>query len=330
MIIIGEIIIGFFYQQRLVFPPFYEKDDKYGYRLKNSATFMHKDYNISNKVILNKDGFRSFSETDSVDLGKKTILFIGDSFTFGQGVNFENTFVGQISDHYNSFQVINASAPGWGPAQYEKLLFDFLDKKLNVSCVVLGYFPYNDLWDADRSYKDIKIFEGRIVSESTKLSFWKRLKIKLIHKSQILMLVYRLKKSSVKSSKIRGAIQKDSNFSKLFLGDTKILREYGAIAQNKIISMNEVCKRNNIPLFVLVFPSEHGFTERESFYDSNIVDYPFPTKLLTTELQNAGIKAIDFWPLMSRDCYLIQDAHFNFTGHKNVYEKLKVVLFDVL
>ena len=93
MIIIGEIIIGIFYQQRLVFPPFYEKDDKYGFSLKNSDTFIHKDYMINNKVILNKNGYRSHSEADSIEKDKKTILFIGDSFTFGQGVNYEDTFV---------------------------------------------------------------------------------------------------------------------------------------------------------------------------------------------------------------------------------------------
>ena len=131
MIVIGEIIIGALYQQRLVFPPFYKKDNKYGYSLKNSETFIHKDYKINNKVILNKNGFRSFSETDSIELNKKTILFIGDSFTFGQGVNFEDTFVGKIAKYYDSFQVVNASVPGWGPTQYERLLSDYLSKKLS-------------------------------------------------------------------------------------------------------------------------------------------------------------------------------------------------------
>ena len=51
MLVFGEVIIGTLYQQRLIFPPFYKKDDTYGFSLKNSDTFIHKDYMINNKVI---------------------------------------------------------------------------------------------------------------------------------------------------------------------------------------------------------------------------------------------------------------------------------------
>ena len=329
MIVIGEIIIGVFYQQRLIFPPWYKKDNKYGFSLKNSKTFIHKDYKINNKVILNKNGFRSFSETDSIELNKKTILFIGDSFTFGQGVNFEDTFAGKISNDYDSYQIVNASVPGWGPTQYEKVLSEYLSKNLKISSVVVGYFPYNDLWDSDRNYSRIKIFEGKMVIETAKLSFLKKLKIKLVHSSQILTLIYRLK-ISIEKSKTSLTIVQGSNFANLFLGDLKILREYGDSAQNKIIKIDKICKQNNIPLVVLVFSSEHGFTKRESPQEYDYLDYSFPTRVLTSDLRNLGINAIDFWPLMNEDCYLEQDAHHNVIGHNIIFNKLKIIMTNVL
>ena len=121
-----------------------------------------------------------------------------------------------------------------------------------------------------------------------------------------------------------------SNFSKLFYGDLKTLREYGFPAQNKILKMSNLCKKNKIPLIVLVFSSEHGFTDRESHYDDNRIDYSFPTKVLSGDLQNKGVNVIDFWPLMNKNCYLIQDAHYNGTGHDIVFNVLNSMLIKNL
>ncbi len=78
-------------------------------------------YNIK----INKKGLRS---NPAVSYQKPSntfrILVLGDSITFGVGVNNEDLFTSILEQNLNQrisnrkFEVINASAPGWGPVEY--------------------------------------------------------------------------------------------------------------------------------------------------------------------------------------------------------------------
>ena len=54
------------------------------------------------------------------------------------------------------------------------------------------------------------------------------------------------------------------------------------------------------------------------------------SKVLSDDLQNKGVNVIDFWPLMNNDCYLIQDSHYNATGHDIVFKDLNSMLINNL
>lgn len=78
-------------------------------------------YNIPYTMFTNSLGFRD-SEIRSVPLesSKKRILFMGDSHTEGVGVNFDQTFTGQLISKIDTSQteILNAAVVGYSPRIY--------------------------------------------------------------------------------------------------------------------------------------------------------------------------------------------------------------------
>ncbi|NQU39096.1 MAG: SGNH/GDSL hydrolase family protein [Lentisphaerae bacterium] len=82
-----------------------------------------------------------------IQKGAKTILMLGDSFTFGSNVDCEQTTAAYLEQALsNRYQVVNMGVVAYGPDQsYVQLQQDGLDLKPDV--VVLSIFPANDFAD---------------------------------------------------------------------------------------------------------------------------------------------------------------------------------------
>ncbi len=63
----------------------------------------------------NADGYRVDAVGDKIDSSKPNILLIGDSFLFGHGLNFKETFGYKLQEKLgNSYNVINFAVQGYG------------------------------------------------------------------------------------------------------------------------------------------------------------------------------------------------------------------------
>lgn len=119
----------------------------------------------------NSLGFRS----KEVDSSKKHILVIGDSVTFGVGVNNNQTISYYLEQKLKIYQALNVAAPGYGIDQY------YLNLKRNISktnpkAIVVIIYTGNDLDDTrkDSSYGMSKPFfafvNGELKNINPKLS----------------------------------------------------------------------------------------------------------------------------------------------------------------
>jgi lysophospholipase L1-like esterase len=106
--------------------------------------------NIDSGLIVNKDSgtsqhqqgerrvqynFTDFHTRNSkIKPGHKKILILGDSFTFGWMLDYENTYIAQLQKRLDEtypdqkYQLINAAAGGWGSASYCRYLEEFGNK----------------------------------------------------------------------------------------------------------------------------------------------------------------------------------------------------------
>lgn len=113
------------------------------------------DFTYSN----NSQGFRGSREYGPKQPGGGRFLLLGDSFTYGIGVNDDQTFACFLEQHLRQYQpateVINAGCPGKG-TDYELKLFQTVGAKLQPDVTVLCFFP-NDFQDNARGdYYDFK------------------------------------------------------------------------------------------------------------------------------------------------------------------------------
>lgn len=91
---------------------------------------------------------------------RKRILLLGDSFTYGIGVNDDETFANRL-EVITGAEVINAGNPGKG-TDYALRFYETKGKSLNVDLVVLCFFlnDYNDneaetYYDSDLNPRDL-------------------------------------------------------------------------------------------------------------------------------------------------------------------------------
>lgn len=112
------------------------------------------DFSYSNNSL----GFRGSREFGPKKPGELRLLLLGDSFTYGFGVNDDQTFASQLErdlrDQQIDAEVINAGCPGKG-TDYELKLFQTVGAKLQPDVTVLCFFP-NDFDDNARGeYYDL-------------------------------------------------------------------------------------------------------------------------------------------------------------------------------
>jgi hypothetical protein len=100
----------------------------------------------------NSLGWRGSWEYRPVKQTEYRVLFLGDSFAYGTGVNDDQTFAAQVekalSERHLSVEVLNAGCPGKG-TDYELKLFQTVGYKFHPDLTVLCFFS-NDFEDNAR------------------------------------------------------------------------------------------------------------------------------------------------------------------------------------
>lgn len=101
-------------------------------------------------------GFRSKSVQETpLESDRYRMLFIGDSFTEGIGVEFEDSFVGRIAKQLesNGVEVLNAAVVSYAPTVYRRKVQYFLENVgLRIDELVVC-IDISDIEDEDRFYR---------------------------------------------------------------------------------------------------------------------------------------------------------------------------------
>jgi hypothetical protein len=123
---------------------FFRRDPYFRYITAPRLDFLvqHPDFSYRVKTSLNFEqaGFRGGTRG-----GPVWGVALGDSFTFGMGVNQEATWIAHLAQITQS-EIINLGVPGWGPQQYTRALERY-GIGLNPKLIFYGLYR-NDLQDA--------------------------------------------------------------------------------------------------------------------------------------------------------------------------------------
>lgn len=102
----------------------------------------HQSSEFNLMVRINNLGFRG--PNASFVKQKKRVIFIGDSFTFGWGVEEQETWISQLQTEFSDWELLNLGKGGTHPGDYVQLARKVLPV-LKPDVVVLGILQGNDL-----------------------------------------------------------------------------------------------------------------------------------------------------------------------------------------
>jgi lysophospholipase L1-like esterase len=120
-------------------------DPQLGWKLSSnwSGKHEHFDFNVSYKT--DSTGFRKQPLFHTSPINKKVAL-VGDSFTFGFGVNDDETFGAQLARSNPQDEYINLGIPGYSTDQ-EYLLIKQYGKTNKIDHYILMFYLGNDILD---------------------------------------------------------------------------------------------------------------------------------------------------------------------------------------
>jgi len=123
------------------------------------------------RVLTDADGMRVGASADVPT--RCLVLWLGDSFTFGYGVDYEQSYVGLVAARDPQARHRNAAVPAYGPVQYRRVLEAALASGERPSAVRVVTFVGNDFHDSLWS-KDAPVQNGILGDRGGLKSFLKR------------------------------------------------------------------------------------------------------------------------------------------------------------
>ena len=128
----------------------------YHHDLRNKAYFYDIWGYERYKIFTNNLGFKDKSNRN-VEFKKNNILFIGDSFTEGVGLPFEDTYVGIIASKLKNVdtEVLNAGVQSYSPKIYYAKLYDIIYRKKYPISHVVVMISGGDVYDDYYKYGEV-------------------------------------------------------------------------------------------------------------------------------------------------------------------------------
>ena len=244
------------------------------------------------------------------------ILLLGDSFTYGMGVNDEQTFAVlaekklKILDY--PIEIINAGVIGMG-TDYGLRFYNFLDSKFHSEVVVLCFFA-NDFQDNDQE-KSYRINENGTISPNFMNPQWQKKNI-LVRSNFYNWLIcwshsVNLLKNVVVHILGTGALSEYNRINGGYSNEDNIKKTQLFIHKLK----NETRKRN-AAFYIFYIPDR---LDVEYYRHNGMI--PKDEKIIDTIAQDLGIDLISLTTRLSQErdldrIYYHKDGHFTPTGHE--------------
>ena len=330
------------------------KEDVEGYwRLKPSCSVVEKyvKHMKPYSVKTDKNGLR-FSGIPR-DYSKKNIIFLGDSFTYGLGLNYEDTYVGSLEKKNTEYNFLNYGVEGYSPSVYHYQIKEIIESKINFEKVILtldisdfaeeshGWqYQENDKYPSridifgkneitkikdDESFKQKNFKASRFIARQIN-TFFRNIKISFAEKNR--------EKNQLPGRSSMGAFiytdieNTDQNLWKP-LGFKKGIKKI----EDKIIKISSLSKSNNAEFYILIWPWPDTLQFGQTHYDLE----KFAENLCVLSECKKVINVIDeFNKIKTNDqnwlnnLYIYGDLHTNKLGNELISDVIMKEVFSEL
>ena len=270
--------------------------------------------------VTNAWGFRGREFSSSKQPGTVRLLFLGDSFTFGEGVHFEDTFAEatarlltqRLARESLKVESYNLGVGGYNTAD-ELALLKSVEPNLRPDAVILCYV-LNDaeppLFQVDPLRGPIRNPRGAQVPEGLDEPLPPKT---LLYQSRIAQLVWRYAKARELNR------QTEAYYLSLYRPES----EGWQVTRGALHELGAFCQREKVPLIVMVFPILHELS----------ANYPFRAihGMVAQEADAGGALVLDLFPSFqgksAADLRVhLTDQHPNEKAHRIAAETLAAKL----
>lgn len=350
-LIVAEFVLAQFFPQRTVNqyledrPPMFRADDALFMDMKPGFSGYLKEEEFRTNVSINSLGHRQH-EFDPARGDEQRVLVVGDSFTFGYGVEEADGYVRVMERALNRSvsppaQTINAGVPAWWTDAYY-LYLKTRGLALAPDVVVLGLFMGNDIdardarhaiWpqvDADGlplaiTSERVRIDNGHRV-RSKRRARWK---IPILRNSHLFQLLYSSFKNLGRlfSPKVQASTLYEASYSE----ETQAII---AKVQKLLLAMAADAHSANARFVVAMIPERRQVYVDEAAANSAL-DYEKPHRLFAEFFSDNGIPYVDLLapmraaaPASDEELYYLKDSHFTRAGYRVAGEAIARYLIE--
>ena len=304
---------------------------------------LYGDFNVF--IEINSYGLRDYEK--AVDKNLIKILVLGDSMTFGYGVEMNESYPKQLEKMLNKngvkFQVFNAGgADGDSPGTYYLYIKNYAIQKFNPDIIILG-FTYTDITDP-RRYEVLEDKNGLPVKiRYTHLDVDNEGRA-VITKSAIPLLkygpIYKIYEGLLTYSHLFAYI--NNLATKVFLvrfrdryydiNMSSEIEGYWNFNKKAMLAIRDIANKNKKPLMIITVPYREQINDRLWKDYSKIIgeerlNRTKPNDMLKEFGQENNITVIDMYNKfheknMESSLYLKVDGHINPEGHKVLAEEI--------
>lgn len=305
---------------------FHQFDPELGWIQKSNyeAQFTSREFKVNVKT--NSDGFRDKEYLQQKPAGAKRVVVLGDSFTWGWGVEQEEIFCEVAEKNLTGTEFLNLGQNSYGTAQ-EFLILKNLGMKYSPDFTVVAFFP-NDIMDnAGRNPKrpTFNLQNGNLakVQSPKPLTFAQKAQ-KFLNDSFVLysLIDYRL---SLLRTLRTDPIAYDG-FDKYLLKDFHEQMQ-GPWEVTKALLL-EIDKLTNHRLLIMFIPNRMQVEEdnyqlalEATKVDEQSLDLSYPNDLVREFSETHGIPFLDLTPKFREEnkkvpLYFTWDSHWTREGHR--------------
>ena len=346
MFIIVDFIIG-----KKLYKKFIKKTDwnyvetnqLYTHDFKKHFKTNHAEYgSIRFEFCSDKNNFRNFCKNMENENKVYDIGIIGDSFIEGIGLNYNKTFVGQLTEKLPSLKIANLGVQSYSPSIYNIKIKNLISKGYKFKEIIV-FIDISDIQDEAIYYqikqgkvlkrdknlyenlKKIEDLEKPIIQKITRFldrrviftyRGWLKFKKYLISKN---LIKYKIPDSVINVKRSEWTFKENSN-------------GYGKIGVDGAIKIS-LKNMENLAEYL-----------KENNTDLSIGVYPWPAQLKYDKVNNKQVKIwkqfcedkcklfFDFMPYFFNDLkensfkktyrkyFILDDVHFNYEGNKLLVE----------
>jgi hypothetical protein len=270
------------------------------------------------------EGFRVGDANDSRE-DRPVGLWLGDSYTFGQGVSYDDSFVGRLGhEPHRRLRFVNAGVGGYGPTQYRQTLEYLLGTGVRPSVVLVGTFLGNDFFDCVWN-KEFTIRDGVLGDDGGWRSFLKR-------HSHLYRLAaaaaHRIRPPPVSQDLLDRQMADPRNWAD---GD---LRDAERVYREEFARMASLCRERGIELAVVVIPRATTVDALARGAPAEGSDPALPVRHALAVFRDLGIRHLDLTPALVRvpvdQTYFHYDGHFTPRGHALASDEMRRAWGDLL